>query len=343
MRKAKRILMIAGIIAVLAVVLFALVGVIVSRGGSGGETGSTDGSGAGSTPFGRELGQPYDYGAAEVAGGGGDGTGGVAGDEPTESLAAKETDASGAVPPELAYGPDPLSPARFLVRTGDITIHVDEGEVPDAAARVTALATGYNGYVVSSQITMAGEGTRPYATITVKVPSRSYDQAIARLSELGKVAALHTGTEDVTGQYVDVGARLKHYRAVERRLLSFLTKATTIGEALSVQERIDATQLKVEQLAGQLKAMRNQIAYGTLTVAVTEPPEKPAAQKKDDDSFVGALGDSWRLIVKGFSAIVVGFGAVLPFLVLIVVLAAAVWYGARLVWRLRGRRVTHAV
>ena len=147
-----------------------------------------------------------------------------------------------------------------------MTIYVDEGKVPEASARVTTLAGGLNGYVVSSQITLTREGERPYAAITVRVPSRSYDQAIARFSQLGTVETLNTSTQDVTGEYVDIQARLKHYRAVERRLLGFLSRTTTVGEALTVQQRIDATQLKVEQLSGQLKSLRNQVVYGTLTV-----------------------------------------------------------------------------
>jgi hypothetical protein len=236
----------------------------------------------------------------------------------------------------LAYGPDPLDPARFLVRTGDMTIYVDEGKVPEASARVTALANGLNGYVVSSQITLTSEGERPYASITVRVPSRSYDQAISRFSELGTVETLNTSTQDVTGEYVDIQARLKHYRAVERRLLGFLSRTTTVGEALTVQQRIDATQLKVEQLSGQLKSLRTQVVYGTLTVGITEPPED-VQPDKDENRFVAALGDSWDLIVGGFAAIVVGIGAVLPFLVLIAGILLLARYGLRAGQRLRRR------
>lgn len=242
--------------------------------------------------------------------------------------------ASGSEP--LAYGPDPLDPARFLVRTGDMTIYVDEGKVPEASARVTTLAGGLNGYVVSSQITLTREGERPYAAITVRVPSRSYDQAVSRFSQLGTVETLNTSTQDVTGEYVDIQARLKHYRAVERRLLGFLSRTTTVGEALTVQQRIDATQLKVEQLSGQLKSLRTQVVYGTLTVAITEPLQD-ARPEGDENRFVAALGDSWDLIVGGFAAIVVGIGAVLPFLVLIAGIALLVRYGVRAGQRLRRR------
>jgi hypothetical protein len=282
---------------------------------------------ADSTADGRAL-----AGAGPVAAGGevsALGADGYAADKSAGDVATSESE-------PLAYGPDPLDPARFLVRTGDMTIYVDEGRVPEASARVTALANGLNGYVVSSQITLTSEGERPYASITVRVPSRSYEQAISRFSELGTVETLNTSTQDVTGEYVDIQARLKHYRAVERRLLGFLSRTTTVGEALTVQQRIDATQLKVEQLSGQLKSLRTQVVYGTLTVGITEPPED-VQPDKDENRFVAALGDSWDLIVGGYAAIVVGIGAVLPFLVLIAGILLLARYGLRAGQRLRRR------
>ena len=64
---------------------------------------------------------------------------------------------------ELGYGPSVLDPARYLVRTGDMTIVVDEGGVPGAAGRVSSIAAGFNGYVTNSQITIPRDGQRPYA------------------------------------------------------------------------------------------------------------------------------------------------------------------------------------
>ena len=252
------------------------------------------------------------------------------------STSMPETAAGGdaSAPSELGYGPSVLDPARYLVRTGDMTVVVDKGGVPEAAGRVSSIAAGFNGYVTNSQITIPQDGQRPYATITVKVPSRNYDQAIARFGELGEVDSLNTATDDVTAQFVDVKARLSHYRAVERRLLGFLARTTTISEALTVQQRIEATQLQVEELSAQLKAMRNQVVFGTLSVAITESSTK-AAPAADENSFVAALGDSWRLMVKGFEVIVIAFGALLPFVILFVVLGLLVWGGVRFAGRLR--------
>ena len=60
-----------------------------------------------------------------------------------------------------------------------------------------------------------------------------------------------TSSEDVTSQYVDRQARLRHYRAVERRLVGFLQETTTVNQMLAVQDRIDQVQLTIEELSAQ--------------------------------------------------------------------------------------------
>ena len=172
--------------------------------------------------------------------------------------------------PQIASDVGALDPQRFLVRTGEMTVTVARGKLPEAAARIVGLTTGYGGYVLTSQISTPDSSAAPYADITVRVPANVYDAAIQRFGALGRVQGVQTSATDVTGQYVDLHARLDQARRVDQRLLGFLARTTTVTEALAVQARIDATELKVEQLAGQLKALREQVTYGTLTVSVTE-------------------------------------------------------------------------
>jgi len=223
--------------------------------------------------------------------------------------------------------PSTLDAQRFLVRTGDMSVVVAHGDVAEVAAHVIALTQGFGGYVLSSQVSTTDAGQRPFADITVRVPARLYDQAIRRFSGLGRVQGVRTSADDVTGQYVDLQARLAHERKVERRLLGFLQRTRTVDEALAVQSRIDQTELRIEQLAGQLKALHEQVAFGTLTVSVSERGH--AAAPPHRNSFLTALLSSWHHLLAGFEAILVGLGAVLPFAVLLAVLAMLAWLAAR--------------
>ena len=64
----------------------------------------------------------------------------------------------------------------------------------------------------------------PYAIARrPRARSSTSTTAIKRFSKLGEVQSVTTSSEDVTSQYVDLQARLRHYRAVERRLVGFLS------------------------------------------------------------------------------------------------------------------------
>jgi hypothetical protein len=168
----------------------------------------------------------------------------------------------------------------------------------------------------------------PYATLTVAVPARNYDAAVRRLSAYGDVKQLSTSTSDVTGQYVDLKARLQHYQAVERELVSFLSKAKTVGETLSIQDRINATQLTIEQLSAEFKALSETVNYSTLSLTMTEH-QPVAAAVTSSGTFGGALGHSLRLIADGAQVLFVAGGAALPFAVMIAIIGALVWIAAR--------------
>jgi hypothetical protein len=235
--------------------------------------------------------------------------------------------ATPATSPPIAGDVSPLDAHRFLVRTGEMTLIVANGDVPQAAARIVALTSGYGGYVLTSQVSGAEGASAPFADITIRVPAAQYDVAIQRFGALGRVQGVQTSASDVTSQYVDLSARLAQARRVDQRLLGFLARATTVNEALAVQSRIDATELRVEELTGQIKALHEQVSYGTLTVSISERATRHAAAHRH--GFLGALSTSWRHLVSGFEAIVVGIGAVLPFAVLLAVLALAAWFAVR--------------
>ncbi len=252
--------------------------------------------------------------------------GGAAGSA-SGAYAAGAAIATPATSPPIASDVSPLDAHRFLVRTGEMSLIVAKGGVPQAAAHIVALTSGYGGYVLTSQVSGADGASAPFADLTVRVPAAQYDLAIQRFSTLGRVQGVQTSATDVTSQYVDLSARLVQARRVDQRLLGFLARTTTVSEALAVQSRIDSTELKVEELTGQIKALREQVSYSTLTVSVSERAAQHATAHRH--GFLGALSTSWRRLVSGFEAIVVGIGAVLPFAVLLAVLAAAAWFVAR--------------
>lgn len=175
----------------------------------------------------------------------------------------------------------------------------------------------------------------PYGQVTMRVPSGRFDAAIERFSALGRVEQVSTSSTDVSDQMVDLKARLRHARSVERRLLGFLDQAKTVQAALAVQDRLDQNQLMIEQLEGQISMLSETTSYGTITVSLRERGVPQPGAIDQSDTFGGAFVHSLELIADGARVSAVALGALLPFAALFGALAGAVWYVRR--WVLRRR------
>jgi hypothetical protein len=330
-------IMIAVPLAIVAVIaLFAVVGLVARDGSS-----EYSLSGAARTTTQMDAG-----GAAEPA------------MEDEAGAASKSTldgqDFAAAVPPASAPS------AHYLLRTGDLSLLVARGELLPTVDRIKGMTTAMGGYVMSSTVGSRQGGpiepmplddmavsspedgygsastalTDPYASLVVRVPEELFETAIKRFSRLGDVQSVSTSSEDVTAQYVDVQARLRHFRAVERRLVGFLQETTTVNQMLAVQDRIDQVQLTIEELTAQLKSLKESTSYSTISVYVSEKDATAAIHA--GNTFGGTFWNSVDLLGHGARVTALVLTALVPFIAVFGAVAVVVWLVLR---RLRkGRR-----
>jgi hypothetical protein len=253
--------------------------------------------------------------------------------------------------------------AHHLLRTGDLSLLVARGTLLSSVDRINAMTRGMGGYVMSSALGsespgMPGPieplplnsgtapsandkpattiGTDPYATLTVRVPESSFDAAVKRFAALGDVQSVSTSSDDVTSQYVDLQARLRHYRAVERRLVRFLAATDNVNQMLAVQDRVDNVQLTIEQLSAQLKSLRETTTYGTLSIFLREKGVPQAGAIDPSDTFTGTLLHSIKVLGHGARVTGLVLTALLPFVVVFGGIGLVLWYVVHRVRR--GRR-----
>jgi hypothetical protein len=275
----------------------------------------------------------------------------------------KSTSGGSLVGEEYAAAVPPASApsSHYLVRTGDLSLLVSRGSLLATVERIKAMTAGMNGYVMSSAVgtqtggvpepmpldapvSSEGEpasgaatdvlaGSEPYASLVVRVPEQLFDTAVKRFSRLGEVRSASTSSEDVTSQYVDLRARLRHFRAVERRLVGFLQETGTVSQMLAVQDRIDKVQLTIEELTAQLKSLRETTSYGTLSVFVTEKGRTTAVVQ--GSTFGGTFWNSVELLGRGARVTGLVLTALAPFFVVFGAAGVLVWYVVRRVLRSR--------
>ena len=164
----------------------------------------------------------------------------------------------------------PVDDAR-IVRTG--TIDLEVGEVGPSLAKARDGIRAMGGYIGASST--QNEGDTPIASVTYRIPSERWEDALDLLRGISgpgtKVVAERTDAVEVTGQVIDLQARIKNLRAAEASLQQIATKAVKISDVLEVQDQLTNVRGQIEQLTAQLTDVEDRASYATLTASYRVP------------------------------------------------------------------------
>jgi hypothetical protein len=149
-----------------------------------------------------------------------------------------------------------------IVRTGSLSVQVKDLDIALTAGRDAVRAAG--GYIGASRQT--NDGDNSVASVTYRIPSDRWDESLTALRGLGKVLGEQTDAIEVTGQLVDLQARIANLRASEQALQGIAARATKISDVLEVESRLTEVRGQIEQLDGQRAHLADQAGLGTLTV-----------------------------------------------------------------------------
>lgn len=156
-----------------------------------------------------------------------------------------------------------------IVRDGTMRVEVGEGGFDAAFGRLTAIADRFGGTVLSSNASADDDGTTS-GSVTLRVPAADYDDALLAVAEIGEVRERSITAKDVSAEFVDLEARLRHNQAQEHFYLSLLDRADDVEDAIAVQQRVEGIQQTIEQIQGRLRFLEDRTSFSRLTVEVFE-------------------------------------------------------------------------
>ncbi len=169
----------------------------------------------------------------------------------------------GAVPSAGAGGPEDR-----IIKTGQI--HIQVANVDDSITRATDQMHALGGWMAGSNRSNSTAGS--LASVTYRVPADRFEDAVAQMRKLGtKVLDEHSDSAAVGGQIVDLQARIENLKASEKAIQAIMAKANTIGDVLTVEQRLAEVRGQIEELSAQLASLTDQSAYSTLTVVFEAP------------------------------------------------------------------------
>jgi hypothetical protein len=210
----------------------------------------------------------------------------------------------------------------LIIKTGTLDLQV--AGLDDAIAAASQKIGALGGYASGSD--RKGDGDGAFAQVTYRFPAARWDDVQAALRSLSiKVLGEQSQSQDVTGQVVDLGARITNLQSTEQALQGIMTKAEKIADVLAVQQQLTEVRGQIEELTAQRKHLQEQAAFSTLVVnySLKEQAVETTAKKFDPGSEVDRASASLVDVLQTVATAGIWFGIVwLPILIVLGVLVA---------------------
>ncbi|MEH1977589.1 MAG: DUF4349 domain-containing protein [Nostoc sp.] len=179
------------------------------------------------------------------------------------------------------------------------------------------------------------DNPRYTATIQLRIPEDRLEPTLEQLAKLGTVESRNITAEDVGDRLVDFQARLTNLQKTEANLQKIMDRAGSVRDVLSVSQELSNVRQSIEQIDAQLKNLKNQVAYSTITLnleaAVSSTSPQPALGLQ--------VQETWNNSTHSLSAFSVGL---LKLGIWLIVYSPYLLIFAALVYGFRRWRRTHS-
>ena len=182
---------------------------------------------------------------------------------------------------------------RQIVSQASLTIEVRN--VNAATIQLRGLIESAGGFI--EHISTSGGPNPEFGSAVVRVPGERFVETLDRIEGLGRPLEQSLGQRDVTGQAIDLEARLRSERSAEQSLRKLLDRAASVTDVLTVERELARVRATVERLQGELEYLQRSVALATIAVSFTLPPgAMPIAPSASMQIEVGDVEGSVRRV-----------------------------------------------
>lgn len=191
---------------------------------------------------------------------------------------------------------------RHVIRKATIEVKVEDVESADMAAQ--KLVESMGGFVASGNTAELGTA-HPTVTMTVRVPVAKFEETLNALGDMGVLLSKSISSDDVTGQVVDMDARLKTLRAKEEVFVGMLRKAKSTSDMVELQNSITNTRTEIERIEGQRRTLAGQAQFSTISLTLTQETSSLPLEKDQNWSAM-----AWTESGSAFGGLVRALGTI---------------------------------
>ena len=227
-----------------------------------------------------------------------------------------------------ADGPTTPEMQRSVISSGTVSLAGED--VRETRRDVQRVIDAQGGEITEETTETDSEGDTSYVRMVVRVRSAKFGETMSALEQVGVLRSSDRGSEDVTTQVIDNGARVRAQEASLRRVELLLADARDLKDVIWIESQLTGRQAELDSLKSQQSWLADQTSLSTITVDISthqvvedEPEEeRPAGFLAGLDGGSKALG----AVVTVLSTIL---GALLPFAAVALVLGLPVWLVVR--------------
>jgi hypothetical protein len=220
---------------------------------------------------------------------------------------------------------------RSVISKGTVVLR--SRDVAGTRFDVRRIVDEYGGEVSDEQTDTDEDGEVVTAHLVLRVPAPDFGEAMADLEDVAHLRFSGRSAKDVTTKVIDTQARLRAQRRSIARIETLLGRAENLRDIVLIETQLTRRQADLDSLEQQSAYLADQTSLATITVDIDH--ERSAVAHEDRTGFLAGLAAGWHGLVAVAVGLATAAGALLPWLVVLLVLAVPGW---PLVRRLRRQR-----
>lgn len=218
--------------------------------------------------------------------------------------------------------------AEKIIRTASFTIRT--AAYDSDLMQLQGLTEGVEGRV--EYLNTSGDqesGQNRYAYLTLRIPTARLDDFLAQAKQIGSVTDLTEERQDVSDTYYDIQSRLALQKEKLARLQSLMQSAESVSDLVEIESAVTDAQYWIDRYTSQLKSYDGRVDYSTVYASLREVK----VTEMEDVGLLQRIGEGLRGSLRGgvdfLKDALVFLAAALPWLAVIGILTALIWWAVR--------------
>lgn len=223
-----------------------------------------------------------------------------------------------------AVATEPMT--RAVISTGQVTLH--PASINRARSEVMRLVSSWGGTIADEQSSSDERGRIVDSTLTLRVPTAKFAEAMTAFSTLGKVEQQSRKSEDVTTKVIDNDARVRAAERSIRQIEVLLGRAQKLSDIIAIESDLARRQADLDSLKSQQAYLGDQTSLSTINVYLSRAG-RVGPVEHEARGFLAGLDGGWNALKGATVVLLTVLGAVLPFALVLLVLGVPLWLVVR--------------